>query len=108
MANKHRGEHALTIGGKEYTVRLDYNAAAEAEEDLGMSALDLFRTGRTVQLREVRSFLFHAIRGQHGINSERDAGTLLGENPGAFGEAVNVIAQMINDLFPDEADAEGN
>lgn len=63
MANPHRGEVGIEIGGKERILKYDMNAIAEMEEHLGASVMSIFDGGGNVGLRQIRALLYFGMKG---------------------------------------------
>lgn len=111
MANEKRGERAVEIGGKTYTLRLDFNTVCEAEEHFSRTPFEILITaqqGGGIKAKEVRGFFFEAARGQHGLGTLEAAGRVIAEHPGALITLAEVFVTALDELFPGKADAEGN
>lgn len=79
MANPHRGEATLELGGKQYVVRIDYNAMAEIQDETGISLMDRNQA-------ESKGFVFVRAALAAGLSHDgvrytpRQAGDLIGEH----------------------------
>lgn len=107
MANPHRGEVAIKVGDKDYTLRLSINAIAEIENllDLGVNEIAA-KLGRPDKIRigHLRAIVWGALNEHHPKMSVVDAGELIGE----FGapEMVGKIQEAFMLAFPQAADTE--
>jgi hypothetical protein len=97
MANIQRGGAAFTHNGKSYTLVVDMNAFAEAEDAANMDVEDLLKAlspqmdakgnlTRRPRLKHVGAMLFGALRAHHPEISHADAIRLL--DAPAAGEAL--------------------
>ena len=96
MPNKHKGEVALTVDGKEYVLRLTFSKVA-ALEAVGINLFDTESlSGLTVQL----NLFFVLVKGQHGVESIDDADELMLLDYPACSEAithaVTLFFQIVN------------
>lgn len=87
MANKQNGEVALTVAGRQYTLRMTHRAAAVAEDAMGRSIFSVEGGG----VRYVAALLYSMAEGQHGVRSVDDALALLDE-----GDALE-ITRAVNE-----------
>lgn len=102
MANPHRGIVDIEIGGKQRQLRLDMNALAEAEAQLGLGGiLEVIPMLEKVSLRAIRVLLWA------GLRHEEKALTL--EEVGSWemtGGVVTLIGRAFRLAFPEPP--EGN
>ncbi len=104
MANQERGELGVTVEGKRYTLRPDFNALCELEDLLGKTftetALEMSNGRPNTGLRSV---IWCLLQDKHGaeIKTLKDAGNWIVRAGG--GEAVMA---MVDDLFKIVADGE--
>jgi hypothetical protein len=98
MANRQRGEREVTLDRKR-TMRMDYNAIAEAEDALGrpFPSLDLANMG----VRELRAILYATLKEDDPGLTLRDAGLLMTDHTAVMMEALN---GLIESAFPTEAE----
>ncbi|WP_118138789.1 GTA-gp10 family protein, partial [Oceanicella sp. SM1341] len=90
MANRLLGETELTVGGRTLRLVMDFNALCEFEEATGRNAVTsagAFEAG-TLTMRELRAFMWAALRRYHPETSLQDAGDLLGSHGEALGRAM--------------------
>lgn len=88
MANKHAGEVACTIAGKEFVLKPTSNAMAMAEEYTGCPVFDIEHVG----VREARGIFFSVARGQHDIRFVDDVGMLMDDDlVGVIRASVEVV-----------------
>lgn len=89
MANKIKGDVALTHGGRSYTMRLDMNALADFEGTTGRNAFDVLSADR-MSITDMRALIHAGLQAHHEGLSLREAGEILQSNMGALGEAIAV------------------
>jgi hypothetical protein len=66
MANKHKGEVDLVLGGKAYTLRPTFEALVEFEDKAGVTAYEVMRdlsTGKPAGFKVIAAALWSGIRG---------------------------------------------
>jgi hypothetical protein len=99
MANPHKGELALDLDGKTYTLVLDANAIVEAETllDRGVNDFDMRRIGT------MRALLWAALRRYHPEMTLLDAGELITGNGNRIGDK---LGEAIRLAFPPEEQGE--
>lgn len=76
MANPHRGEKAITIDGKEYTLVFTANTICEIEDALDKSILEI--QGQFARLSVVRTLLWAGLQEKHPGITLKAAGDMLG------------------------------
>lgn len=95
MANRRRGEVALDLGGRRYTLCLTLGALAELEDAFGVQDLNAlaerFGSGR-LSSRDLLTILVAALRGGHDM-SEAEVASL------PLHEGIAPIATAIADLL---------
>lgn len=102
MANRHKGELGVTVDGRLYTLRPDFNALCELEDLLGKTftetALEM-SNGRPNS--GLRSVVWCLLQDKHGrdIKTLRDAGNWIVKAGGA-----DVVMKWIDELFDLMAD----
>ena len=74
MANKHRGEAAIHIGDRTYTLRPTFTALVEIEERTGMGLIELAQCffDQKVRVKDVVSVIFAGIRAAENDWPEED------------------------------------
>ena len=91
MANAQRGEVALTVGDRDYILRLGTNALCNLEDELGGSVVEIFsgleKGGVSIKL--LRSILYWGLVDQHPDLSRADVGNLIDDVGGV--EAVGAL-----------------
>lgn len=99
MTNRHAGEVALQVDGKDYILKATHNSMAYFEELTGKSVFDLGGGG----VRYVRALLLSMVKGQHGVSTLEDAGSLLDVDSPAVTKAVNDgVALFFRLYLPEE------
>jgi hypothetical protein len=108
MANPHRGEVALTVGDKAYTLSFGINAMCELEALLKRSivevALELEMVATaptTLRMSTIRAVTWAALRDHHPSITEHEAGEIVGE--AGFAKVMEVVLQAIHAAFPASA-----
>lgn len=86
MSNPRRGDHTISVDGKDYALRLTMNSLAEIESLLGVKTLDEF-TDRFQQLgiRDIKRILSCLIAGAGGV------GSVVDDWPVCVGEYLSAI-----------------
>ena len=100
MAAPVKGEVSLAYGGETYTMRLDFNALAEFEGEVGGRALDLLQEPDKLTITQVRALFWAGLRQCHPEITLQDAGRILTANQSSLGEALAAT-------FPDAAGGNG-
>lgn len=96
MANAHRGEVGLTLGGSRYTLCLTLGALAELESAFGVSDLaavgERFACGR-LSSRDLLTLLAVALRGGGHALTDREVGAL------PLTEGIETVASALTELL---------
>ena len=72
VANPHRGEAAITIGGVPHVLRPSFTALVAAEEELGPLLALVERAGPgQLRLSEIASLFWHCLARQDGVSREQ-------------------------------------
>ncbi len=91
MPNPHKGETSVTLGdGRTLTLRRDFNALAEAEEELGIRMDEIARRleqGGPV-MKITRALFWGALRAHHPEITVVEAGEMLESDGERIGEAM--------------------
>lgn len=95
MTNRHAGEVALQVDGKEFVLRATHNSMAYFEELTGKSVFDLSGGG----VRYVRALLLSMVKGQHGVSALDDAGAILDGDSLAVTRAVNEATALFFRMY---------
>lgn len=101
MAGRLRGEIRVAAEGRDWTLRLDFNALCAFEEATGLDALDTlaaFERGE-VKVRVLRQFFHACLQHHHPEATLQDAGLVVSESP----EALN---RLMTAALPDAPAAE--
>ena len=95
MANRMLGEVAAQMGGRSYTLRLDFNALCELEDLTGeMATAVLTRIEEDkASSKDLRNLALAVMLHHHPDATSRDAGQLLSEAPG-------VLVQLMIAAYP--------
>jgi len=98
MANPERGQVALTVGDRTYTVVLDMNALCELEELLSTDARSVTAGEAILQaargsFRHTRALIWAALRRFHPDVSVTDAGALI-EAMGGPDQCLETIGKL--------------
>lgn len=104
MANRFKGELAIEIEGKAYTLVMDFNAMAEFEEATGGNALDFLDavSAGKAKIRELRAFVYAAMLARHPDATLQEAGNILSVDH-------NILADLIVASVPEASEvAVGN
>lgn len=110
MANPEKGEVALQVGARVYTLRFGWNEIAELEDLLNVHfSEDIYprlKQPGSIRVVEWRAMLWATLGGQHSGIDLRGAGTIIGE---AGLEAVaKAIAKAFTLSFPPAEEVEEN
>lgn len=109
MANKYRGEHAVEIDGRAYTLCFSTNALCELEAIWGSPMQDIAKALSREQLPsqiQLRALLWAALRDHHPDISLKDTGVLMD----ALGSAQTHMATLSAFIaaMPKRADGEAS
>lgn len=99
MANPHRGELTVQMGGTEYTTRLNFDLMAKIESRTGQSVLSIANTLSTGQtpLTHLSIVLYYAIKGGGKEVSEKDIDNLIWE--AGIVEAMRVCGEVLTNAL---------
>lgn len=100
MANRFKGEATVEADGRTYTLRCDFNAMCEFEEQTGEDALavfEKFETGK-VSVKAMRAMMWAFMQHHHPDATLQDAGDLLSVN-------VDCLRDVIKASSPAESEA---
>jgi hypothetical protein len=111
MANHVRGEFTVTSHGERYTLVMDTNAMAEAEEALStpekdVGFLEVLDGVMKRRIRSCRVFVWAALRRHHPEMSMKDVGRFI-DGAGGLGGLAKLIEQITAATRPDPEDAAG-
>ncbi len=102
MANPHKGDVALSVGDKVYTLRYSHSALVKLEKllDKGMVQImeDLQKT-EDMRLSNVVALLWAGLQKHHPSMTEEDAADLLDDIDGGASGAINVIGEAFERAF---------
>ena len=107
MANKIKGEVALSHDGVTYTMIFDFNAMADLEDFLGdgANAIELLQrqsvTGVPLSAREMRAIFYAGLLQRHPDMTPHLAGKILTSNAQRFSETLEAA-------FPEASGEVGN
>lgn len=87
MANKIKGEVALSHEGVDYTFVLDFNALADFEDATGQNAVKLL-SGGDLTIGQMRALIHAGLKQHHPDLTLAQAGRILQGNMGALGEVL--------------------
>ena len=94
MANPYRGEAAITIGGKERTLKFDHNALADLEDLLGgRSVLKIIRNGE-VGSSFLRTAIAVGLRHESLVKPTL-VGKWLSESPERYSQHASAVLKAI-------------
>lgn len=95
MANKHRGELKINLGGKDYNTRINFDSIARIEGVTGQSIIRLAQNigDASISVTALSTILFHAIKGGGNDVTERDVSKIIWdagivESMGVAGEVI--------------------
>lgn len=102
MANRFFGEKTVTTDdGKQYTLRLDFNAMCDFEEATGkdaMTAFAEFEKGK-VSIRLMRSMMWSFLKHHHPDATEQEAGNILSQN-------IDALQEVMTAAMPTQSEVE--
>jgi hypothetical protein len=105
MANPERGEVALTVGDRTYTLVLDLNALCELEEELStpdkvVTFGQVFLEAANYSGRACRAIAWASLRRHHSDMSMRDAADLI-ERAGGIEEFFSTVGKLRKTTEPE-------
>lgn len=115
MANREKGEVALTIGGRTFTLVLNTNAQAEIEAELSrIDGVDRnwdYFVARMMNesiagVREVKMLVWGMSRKYHRELTTEQVGDLIDEAGGSHGVLMRLWPDAVKAATPDPADVE--
>lgn len=89
MANKIKGETALSYDGAEYSLVLDFNALAEFEDAIGAKAMPILQDPSGMSIKQMRALFWAGLKQRHPEITLEDAGRILSANFDKLGEALS-------------------
>lgn len=89
-ANRFKGEIAVEVGGRRYTLVMDFNVMAEFEEATGIGALDFLGQAEqgNARISLLRAFTHAALLPHQPDATVEDAGDLLSEDQTVIGRLI--------------------
>jgi predicted transcriptional regulator len=106
MANPHRGEAPLELGGKQYVLRIDFNAVADIQDATGIDLENLAEELDRKSLPFLRAALAAGLSREHKRVSVWQAGRLIGANMDRLGDIGQAIATALIRYFQGAKPAE--
>ena len=109
MANPHKGQVALNVDGREYTLSFSINALCELEDALGESVNAIaaqMGDGSKVRLKTIRTLVWAALRDHHPETSVEDAGEIIGA--AGVPATMEAIGEAFAKAFPDVQEGKAN
>lgn len=97
-----KGEISLSYDGEAYTMRLDFNALAEFEGEVGGSALDMLQDPGKMTITQVRALFWAGLRQCHPEITLQEAGRILTQNMNRLDDA---LAATFPDAVPGNVEA---
>lgn len=111
MANKHRGEMKISLGGQDYNTRLNFDSIARIEGTTGQSVIRLAQSigDTSIGLQQLSIVLHAAIKGGGNDVTEKDVNKIIWEAGivAAMGAAGEVLSNALiggQDEGKDEAE----
>jgi hypothetical protein len=104
MANRHRGEVSLLIGGRRYLLRLTLGALAEMEEALAagsLAGLGERLSSKSLRTSDLVGLLAAALRGGGADLSDQAVGALV--EAGELSAVAAALARLFADNFGEAA-----
>ncbi len=98
MANPLKGEAALALSGRQFTMVFDFNAMCTLEEATGKTAESLLEDldGDRLAMRDLRALVWASLQARQPELSLRDAGDLLSEDaPAVTGALIEAIGRAM-------------
>jgi hypothetical protein len=98
MANPERGEVALTVGDRTYTLVLDFNAQCELEELLStpeqrMTLGRAFLLAASYSMTHIRAMVWASLRRHHSDMTVTDVGNLI-ESAGGVEKLLETLGKL--------------
>lgn len=101
MANPQRGELALQVGEKSYTLRFSANALCALEDALDVSVVefgDMLTDPKRVRLKTVRAVMWAGLQDHHPAITLKEAGDIIQEL--TMAKAMAAIGSAFELAFP--------
>lgn len=101
MANRFLGEATTTVDGVVYTLRFDFNAMVEFEEQTGVSAMDTFenaetgKKAKTIKAGHLRAMVWAMLQRHHPGASPQLAGDILSVDAGIIQRVMSAAAAVV-------------
>ncbi len=97
VANPHRGEAAITIGGVPHMLRPSFSALVAAEEELGPLLTLVERAGAgQLRLSEITSLFWHCLARQDGVTREQVGEAVMRHGLAAMAPPLrSILAQIL-------------
>lgn len=105
MANRVRGEVAVEIDGKSWTLRYGTNALCELEDKLAQPInviMAMLQDREALRIKTIRSVVWAGLREKHPEVTEKDAGDLISAI--GFPAMMAKVAEALKAAFPDDPD----
>lgn len=100
MANKTKGEVTLTdTDGTSYTMRLDFNALAEFEDETGLNAIEALQNAGGLKVGQLRALIWCGLRQCHPDIDIKSAGRM---------SSLDVLNAALMASAPDGGGKSGN
>ena len=101
MANRFKGEASVTIDGKVWTLRMDFNAMCAFEEATGKAAMATLEgfEGGDYTMSDLRAIVHAMLLRHHPDATPQDAGDILSEDS-------EVLMRVLSHAMPDAGDRE--
>ncbi len=100
MTNPLKGDHAIRIGGRDYTLRYSVNACCELEDAAGRCIGEIVASlddGDRMSVKLMRQVFWAGLIEHHGV-SHKEAGDLMSE--AGFEAAAQAIGAAFAKAFP--------
>lgn len=109
MANPHKGQVALNVDGKDYTLSFSINALCELEDALGESVNAIaaqMGDSSKVRLKTIRTLVWAALLDHHPGTSVEEAGNII--SAAGVPAAMEAIGGAFAKAFPDPKEGKAN
>lgn len=96
VANPHRGEASLVIGGAPHKLRPSFSALVAAEEELGPLPALLARAGAgELRLAEIVALFWHCLADRSGLTRERVGEAVMAQGLAACAAPLRAVLSQI-------------
>ena len=104
MANPLRGQIKVSLGGKDYNVRLTIDSLMQIESvlDKGIIKVANDMSQGDVRLRDLQAILLPALRGGGNDFQDKEVAKIIGE--AGIVEATRVVANLLAESLTDNSD----